>query len=414
MKPDGTRVPAPWREARILPVHLPPDALSIVVFGPGRGESIVVVFPDKSVGVVDGCREPTHEVSGRGDPVREFLDDWAKAQGGKLRLRFVCLTHPHDDHYAGLGRLLGAYRGEVDSVWTVLHVGDQYAKPLLKFVETTRAGRDLLPDGATVKGLERVLAEFNAAYKPKPEGGGSEPILLQKGMPLFREDMGGRPFIISACGPAGQDILSAHNELINGLKELAENEEHRTRFDPNAVSGALLIRWGRAGVLLGGDLLCAQGRYCGWDGVHGAVESPVQVVKVAHHASKEAHHDALWERLGTDLALAIVTPFKKAKGSMPPRPEQISQLAQDTVVAITSEPEWEKDPTNPLPLRLLAGTGKTRARGVTSARNPVLKLSASPGPADIHNAVAVSLDATGKLVRFVLAGKADIYEPPDP
>lgn len=413
MKPDGKRVPHPQREARILPGHLAPDALSIVVFGPGKGESIVVIFPDKSVGVVDGCREPTHEASGRGDPVREFLDDWAKAQGGNLRLRFVCLTHPHDDHYAGLGRLLGAYRGKVDSVWTVVHVGDQYAKPLMKFVETTRAGRDVLPDGAAVKGLERVLAELNAAYKPKPQGGGSEAMLLQKGMGLFQENMGGKSLVISACGPATKDILNAHNELIDGLMELAENEEHRTRFDPNAVSGALLIRWGQAGVLLGGDLLCAQGRYFGWDEVHGAVEPPIQVVKAAHHASKEAHHEPLWKRLGTDLALAIVTPFKKAEGSMPPRPEQISQLAQDTVVAITSEPEWEKDAANPVPLRK-AGTGKTRARGVTSARNTALKLSPAPGAADIHNAVAVSLDATGKLVRLVLAGKADIYEPPGP
>jgi hypothetical protein len=41
-------------------------------------------------------------------------------------------------------------------------------------------------------------------------------------------------------------------------------------------------------------------------------------------------------------------------------------------------------------------------------------MSPPPGDVDIRNAVAVSLDATGKLVRFVLAGKADVYEPPAP
>jgi glyoxylase-like metal-dependent hydrolase (beta-lactamase superfamily II) len=45
-----------------------------------------------------------------GDPMRELLNGLEASGGGPapFRLAFVCLTHPHDDHYGGLGRLLGA------------------------------------------------------------------------------------------------------------------------------------------------------------------------------------------------------------------------------------------------------------------------------------------------------------------
>jgi hypothetical protein len=35
---------------------------------------------------------------------------------------------------------------------------------------------------------------------------------------------------------------------------------------------------------------------------------------------------------------------------------------------------------------------------------------ATAGEVDAHNAVAVSLDASGRIVRFVLAGKANVYD----
>lgn len=405
MKPEDRGVPPPQREARILPGHLAPDSLSIVVFGPGRGEAIVIVLPDGSVGVVDGCGEPLPH--GKGDPARDFLEEWAKARGGTLHLRFVCLTHPHADHYGGLGRLLNAYRGRVDAVWTVLPVGDRYAETLVKFVDTTLPGE--LPDAAAARGLERILAELDVAYHPKPAGGGADLRLLIRGTNLLQAKMKGKLLSVSSCGPASEDIMNAQKELISGVKELAEEGEHSARFDPNVVSGALLFRWGKAGILLGGDLICTHRHYLGWDKVQGDIQSPIQVLKVAHHASKEAHHEELWQRLR--VPLAIVTPFKEAKSSMPPRPEQISLLARDAVVAITAKPKWKDDTHNPVPVQALPGTAAKPARGARS-RNPRLKLTPTPGPTDMHNAVAVSLSATGELLRFVLAGKADIYEPP--
>jgi len=47
MRPGGTsRVPPPEHASEILPEHMPEGLLSIAVFGPGKGEAIVVRLPD--------------------------------------------------------------------------------------------------------------------------------------------------------------------------------------------------------------------------------------------------------------------------------------------------------------------------------------------------------------------------------
>lgn len=69
--------------------------IAVHVFGGTMGESIVVEFPDGTCGVID-C----HTQSGTNlekNPVCCFL-----SQRRIKQLDFVCLTHPHDDHFSGL------------------------------------------------------------------------------------------------------------------------------------------------------------------------------------------------------------------------------------------------------------------------------------------------------------------------
>ena len=67
MRPDKAGLPDPERATQIDPTHLDPGKLGLIVFGPGHGEAIVLVFPDGTVGTIDGCREPDRD---RGQQVR--------------------------------------------------------------------------------------------------------------------------------------------------------------------------------------------------------------------------------------------------------------------------------------------------------------------------------------------------------
>jgi hypothetical protein len=373
----------------------------VVVFGPGHGEAIVVVLPNGGVGVVDGCREPTSL-----DPVQEFLEELERQperRGQPLRLAFVCMTHPHEDHYRGLWRLLEKYQGRVDNIWRTQDVGDRYVKAWLEYLNRTQPNRHLTPDPDDVEGLTRLITEMRVAAKSF----GAKFRQLQEGMELLKEDILGQRLHISGCGPCALDLETAFITLADAFRALGGKKKKAPAFDPNAASGALVVRWGQAGVLLAGDLLCGEGAFHGWDEVHAYIEGPIQVVKAAHHASLGAHHDGLLSKL--QPALTLVTPFNQAKDNQPPRPERIAELAKSSVVAITAEPSWFASPSR---LRTAYVLPAAAGGPVTSGGFPPSSLSpvATAGAVDVHNAVAVSLDASGKIVRFVLAGKANVYD----
>jgi hypothetical protein len=385
---------------QLRPEHLPDGMLSIAVFGPGKGEAIVVRLPDGSVGVVDGCREPRDD-GGRGDPVRELVDAFARVSRipDAFRLSFVCLTHPHDDHYAGLGRLLEAYAGRIDEVWSVLHTTPRYAQALHEWLAATRGGEISLPDDANPRGLARVIEQLHAAHQKY----GSAPYNVGAGQLLRSASLRGHQFVAMACGPSHKDLIDATDELLFLLQQKAEGLEPRIEHDPNRTSGAILLRWGDAAILLTGDLLCGADPRSGWLAARKYVTHQVQVVNVSHHASVEAHDATLWEIMKPRLA--IVTPFKMAAGNQPPRPDQIAAIASTSVVAITSPPAWPGgtlESARPM-------DAHSRSRRSVKPKNSVLSLEPTRAHGDISNAIAVSLDPTGRIVSFVLAGEADVY-----
>lgn len=72
-----------------LPV-LDPDHLSVLVFGPGLGELIIVRVPPGAWMVVDGCEAGDVRYAQR---VLSHYD---------AHPAIITLTHPHDDHSMGL------------------------------------------------------------------------------------------------------------------------------------------------------------------------------------------------------------------------------------------------------------------------------------------------------------------------
>lgn len=380
-------LPLPERVDRIEPCHLVEGLLNVVVFGPGRGEASLVRLPDGQIGIVDGCGEPDPGAAdGRGDPMRELLNALEENGGGPepFRLAFVCLTHPHDDHYGGLGRLLARYRRRIDRICTVPLCNDRWREALMHWVSTLSSKDE--PSDRLRQGLDRFLTEFQDALRDDVS------ITLLTAGTRLPISAGSHQVSITACGPSGADVMHSQNALSKFEGALRAS----AKFDPNRVSAALTLRWDRAGVLLAGDLVNeGECNNRGWFEACNYIDHEIQVVNAAHHASAEAHHDPLWQRLKPKLV--IVTPFKKAERGQPPRPEMINLLAADATVAITSPPLWAA----------LSG-------GPPVARNPALVVAAPPKYADRKNAVAVALDRDGTIRRLVLAGKADLYRPASP
>ncbi len=89
-----------------VPVGSP---LVLRVFGGRKGETIVVRLPDGTYGVVDCYASSLADP--RSNPAYRILDE-----EGVRSLRFLGLTHPHDDHYRGMSHLLHDFA--IAAFWT--------------------------------------------------------------------------------------------------------------------------------------------------------------------------------------------------------------------------------------------------------------------------------------------------------
>lgn len=375
-------LPEPLRVDKPLPCHFDADKLGILVFGPGRGEAIVVIFPDATIGVIDGCREPKNPL---GDPVSDFIRDWHRSHPEiNHRIRFIALTHPHDDHYAGLARLIEEHDDQIDEIWSTLPSGGHYANAYIKYVEM-RAAKSDAP--STLPGLVR-MHEALKKHTPRVQ-------IMQRGrhdVMMLKMRIEERRVRVRCIAPCHNDVLLAQRDLMRSLHEASHGQTRsRPLGDPNTTSAAIVVSWGHARVLLGGDVLAQSGQYRGWEAARPSLEGPVQVVKVAHHASAGAQDWTVWQRMKPSLA--IVTPFKEAKGAWPPRQAELQQLSTHSRVALTSPPAWQN---------------KTSA--VDISRNGAHRVQPKPqGLPHREDAVGVCLDAQGRITKLVLAGRAGYY-----
>lgn len=392
---------------RLAPEHFPPGRLTVAVFGPGEGEAIFVALPDGRVGVLDGCAE-------KADPVAALIEELDRERGDRWRFAFMGLTHPHEDHYAGLGRLLERYVDRIDQWWEC-PLGERSVKELLELWDTQTKGRMGLPRVADLKSLARVHGAMSKAATMS----GAGYLTPLRDLPLIREHRlpDASRLSATAVGPIPADVRRSQAGLAAAARAMGEGHPRKSHaIDPNYTSAAVLIRWELAGVLLGGDLLGDEEGHWGWAAARESVafdDRPIQIVKSAHHASVGAHDAELWTRLRPSLAL--VTPFKCAMTTKddrenPPRPAQINHLVDSgCAVVITSHPQWPADPNHPRP----QGAGRPAPPKVEpddpGSKNDAILLAPRAGRAALNNAVAVTLDATGEIVQVVLAGEADFY-----
>jgi competence protein ComEC len=144
---------------------LPDGRLHLVALDVGQGDAILVTAPSGATMLVDGGPDPDLLLRRLG----ERLPWWRR------RIDFMILTHPHEDHVAGLVAALDRYQ-----VGLILDAGRPYENPTYpRFVlearnepggtvEAARAGMNLRLDATTTVTLLYPTAEDVAG--PLPEG----------------------------------------------------------------------------------------------------------------------------------------------------------------------------------------------------------------------------------------------------
>ena len=386
------------RVERIEPEHLPADRLSVVVFGPGHGESILIRLPNGDFGVVDGCGDSGD--LGDGNPVLALLD-----RAGVENLRFVALTHPHEDHVLGLDELIQRFKPAC--LWWA---GAEHPKTFDRYLELLREKRTKAPR-ADRPPPDKTIEKTLRAVHDQVEEGCALGVGLSDIKLLFVDPERDPRLTIRSVLPSTESVrnalawLAREAEPRSGVEiedeDRTDDMEHTEPHHPdvNDVSGALFIEWGAARVLLTGDALIGPGRgrkanRRGWRWVRAHGLGECSIVKVSHHGSKGAHDPELWEALKPRIAL--VTPYQYARGAMPPRPAMLKTLlGTGAHLGLTGRPAWwdSEDLVGIEPAaRVAVPDGPGRA---PAAR-----------PRGVNNAIAVVLNAAGDAERVIAAGEA--------
>ena len=212
--------------------------LNVHILNVGAGDSIILEYKvgtDRAYGLIDsnttGSEEPRALTK-----LREL---------GVDHLAFICLTHPHRDHYRGLYRIMNEYRGRIGELYT-FPIGDLvHSRPRLKTLAKKVRAIAALQDNPelTRNSLEfvQILKFADSEFVPNNnwfECAGEYSQIAPSGfagvqiftiLPLRR-----------AKGYYIQQIESESLDVMNNVKD-------------NDLSIAFHIIYGSVGVVLGGD-----------------------------------------------------------------------------------------------------------------------------------------------------------------
>jgi beta-lactamase superfamily II metal-dependent hydrolase len=244
--------------------------LRLHIFNVGHGDSILIEFPNGSWGVVD-CND---DGSPNGPPsLLRFLET-----RGVRELAFVCLTHPHADHFSGLPQILEHYGDSIGELWC-FRLDSQHWR---RFLEVSRNAATTVSKRRDF-GQIRVIFEYLAGRLKR-----NEVRLLDANHRLpTLEDVE-----MDCLAPHPKELSSYQTSL---ARWAAHPDEYRA--DENRLSVVLRLKYGQSTVLLGSDATSNSWIDVAKESVKRADSLRSNLVKVSHHGSKQGFFRGAWDKI---------------------------------------------------------------------------------------------------------------------
>ena len=281
-----------------------PDQSELSVFGPGRGECIVLHVGDNQWAVVDSC-------VGAGRRESVALEYLRAIDVLPERIRLVLATHWHDDHMRGLADLL--------RLATNARFGCSVAFQTREFARLIATAdpafrRSGVDEFASIVGLLSERRESNSA------GDLGEIAWAFAGRQLLSLSANGRSFpaAIHSFSPSDATVRSALEEISASLPRQGEPRRVISHRTPNDTSVVLWVSAGSTRLLLGGDLEHRNRPGEGWLAVltqHDGVSA--MAFKVPHHGSASADCADVWSTMLVSAPIAILTPYSSGVTPLP-------------------------------------------------------------------------------------------------
>lgn len=302
--------------------------VSVIVYGPGYGESIIIHIPEVGWGVVDSCLSKNKRTSQ--NPALDYLKE-----KNVERLSFIVLTHPHEDHYHGLAEIVDYYLGRIDRICFYSGNGIREYREYL-------ARKEILDPGGLI-GLAAIFKKFREARLK-----GANVIRLAERTEIIRKrNLSGYEVELLSLSPSAESIDKYVELLFEAIpKKDGDVIKYLTDSQHNLLSSAIWCSIGDLKILLGSDVEIGDSDNSGWRGILGNIDRPnlaSDLVKVPHHGSPTAFFKPAWEKFSENgKPFSVITPFVRLLEPLP-RDKEVKQIASfSNHVAITSKLDFAK------------------------------------------------------------------------
>jgi beta-lactamase superfamily II metal-dependent hydrolase len=298
------------------------------VLGEGIGESIILELPNGKWGVVDCyARFIQNETTNQ---TLNFLK-----QRNVQALEFLCLSHPHEDHFRGITHLLKAYDGKLKEFYLFPAWNWKIVKNILAHLRTIaeKSKEPVNLDSAIQReGVDELDSMFQIIGRLQRYGN-LRIRLTEDFKPLYNDvvefEEENAQLKIFSLAPAG-NLVYAYQQAIE--KSLTDEQEFVQTYYPkhNLISSVLLLKYGETTVVLGGDAEKQSWNYILNDElrIKEGVLLRSHLVKVSHHGSSNGLTENLWETLTEGReCYAVITPFQSKRL---PEKQTLSAIVQHT------------------------------------------------------------------------------------
>ena len=254
--------------------------------------------------IVDSCIDQhTKQI-----PVLDYLSRLGVETSRDVVL--VVGTHAHDDHIAGLSRILE----KCESATFVC----SSAITSEEFMATIEADADI--ERLFRKAIRSEYRKIFGIIENRNVVGSIPPAIRALEMRELWARGGSDqipPASAIALSPSDHAVTRALGALASGLAKTADRRLIKL-VDPNEFAVAMWVTVGEVALLLGADLTAGPAG-CGWNAVVSrfAPAKRASAFKIPHHGSPNAHHDEVWSQLVTEDVIALLAPFRMGHRPLP-------------------------------------------------------------------------------------------------
>ena len=377
----------------------PRSYAEVHVFGGKRyGESIVLKLPDGSFGVVDSCLD--EELNGaRRNPVAEYLKS-----RGVSELRFLCLTHPHRDHFEGMLRLFTEFRPK--QFWHPANTSAKFIASLIKRLKLPALEVNAFASLDALDELEKLYFAVSARMKDsRIRRLPFQCVSVVMNLSLLEVPAVGT---FKAIAPHGNDIQSFQDRLQSAFTPDGSLRPDLPDEKFNKISIALLIAFKKFQIILCGDVENASWQLIRRDCLTEDWRS--RLFKVSHHGSAGAFCKKLSDAVFGNVAgtESVLTGFSS---SHLPRQSVVHELKSlSKSVAITHRVHLQTRTDSPATesRRVLGQTFGIPSQQSSRSRGLVRSTFMATSQADSTFAGRCSyhFDREGRLVHTEIVGPA--------